>query len=57
MCREAAAVALGVHRPFVTQQPMGNLVNDAGESAPPENSEIGELDALRVEEKDWPKRV
>jgi import inner membrane translocase subunit TIM54 len=61
VCREAAAVALGLHRPFTTQsvQPMENLVNDVGESAPEGSGSrgIGELDALRVEEKDWPKRV
>jgi len=40
-------------------QPVEELTDGAGESATEDagSGEIGELDALKVEEKDWPKRV
>lgn len=62
-CREAAAVALGCHRPFITAEPAGTMMEpqevrdglaapEAGEAGQP-----GEIDALLDEEADWPGRV
>ncbi|CCX30117.1 Similar to Mitochondrial import inner membrane translocase subunit tim54; acc. no. Q2UJY4 [Pyronema omphalodes CBS 100304] len=59
VCREAAAVALGINRPFITEpEPAGTM------SAPEEVEEglkatkvLGEVDALAHEEKDWLKKV
>jgi import inner membrane translocase subunit TIM54 len=59
VCREAAAVALGIHRPFITEPEREGTM-----STPEEVEEglkatkvLGEVDALAHEEKDWLKKV
>jgi len=59
VCREAAAVALGIHRPFITSpEPAGTLMEAAEvEDGLEASKEVGEINALEAEEVDWPKRV
>ncbi|KAI5780482.1 TIM complex component Tim54 [Geopyxis carbonaria] len=60
VCREAAAVALATHRPFITTPaPEGTMIADLDVEkalAEPEHV-VGEIDALKHEEGDWVKRV
>lgn len=63
VCREAAAVALGIHRPFnatgedvsATSEEREDLEDNNDENKVP--VEKGEINALKIEEKDWPSRV
>jgi import inner membrane translocase subunit TIM54 len=59
VCREAAATALGVYRPFVAMTvPAGTLMeeDEVKEGLPAEKG-MGEVDALKIEEGDWPSRI
>jgi len=59
VCREAAAVALGFHRPFITApEPAGTLMmQEEVEDGLKTRKETGEINALEYEESDWPKKV
>ncbi|KAI5855762.1 mitochondrial import inner membrane translocase subunit Tim54 [Tricharina praecox] len=59
VCREAAAVALGFHRPFITApEPAGTLMEpEEVEDGLKATKETGEINALEHEEADWPSKV
>jgi import inner membrane translocase subunit TIM54 len=59
VCREAAAVALGFHRPFITApEPAGTLMQpEEVEDGLKTCKETGEINALEHEEGDWPAKV
>jgi len=59
VCREAAAAAMGFHRPFITApEPAGTLMEpEEVEDGLKAKKETGEINALEHEEADWPNKV
>ena len=62
VCREAAAVAFAISRPFEGPSAGGSGAEEERQRAEGQEGEmvkkdLGELNALDWEEKDWPKRT
>ncbi|KAA8909195.1 mitochondrial import inner membrane translocase subunit Tim54 [Sphaerosporella brunnea] len=59
ICREAAAVALGFNRPFITASEQAGTLPESAEveEGLKKPQGLGEINALEEEEKDWPKKV